>query len=108
MNSLIIPLIPGETYSYAIPLLKSEPLLWGFVWCAKDQPILEANFKQMKFTFSLDGKTPDPNNLANYDFPNQGQFCRVVGYQLTDWPAGEHHLSTTLTFLKKINDGFMD
>ena len=57
-------LIPGETYSYTIPLLKSEPLLWGFVWCAKDQPILEANFKQMKFTFSLDGKTPDANNLA--------------------------------------------
>ena len=44
----------------------------------------------------------------HYDFPNQGQFCRVVSYQLTDWPAGEHHLTTTLTFLKKINDGFMD
>jgi C-terminal processing protease CtpA/Prc len=102
------PVTPGETYAYTIPLLKSEPLLWGFFWCAKDQTILEANFKQMKFAFSLDGKTPDPKNLATLDFPNQGQFCRVVSYQLTDWPAGEHHLSTTLTFLKKINDGMSD
>ena len=70
-------------------------------------PVLEANFKQMKFTFSLDGKTPDANNLATFDFPNQGQLCRVVSYLVTDWPAGEHHLTTTLTFLKKINDGFM-
>jgi C-terminal processing protease CtpA/Prc len=102
------PVTPGETYTYTIPLLKSEPLLWGFFWCAKDQTILEENFKQMKFTFSLDGKTPDPNNLARFDFPSQGKFCRVISYQLTDWPAGEHHLSTTLTFLKKINDGMGD
>jgi hypothetical protein len=101
-------LIPGETYAYTIPLLKSEPLLWGFVWCAKDQPVLEANFKQMKITYSLDGKTPEANNLATFDFPNQGQFCRVVSYLVTDWPAGEHHLTTTLTFVKKINDGFED
>ena len=100
--------IPGETYIYTIPLLKSEPLLWGFFWCAKEQTILEANFKQMKFAFSLNGKIPDPNNLSTMDFASQSQFCRVVSYQLTDWPVGEHHLNTTLTFLKKINDGFGD
>jgi hypothetical protein len=78
------------------------------LWCATDQSTLEANFKQMKFTFSLDGKTTDPKNLATTDFSSQGQFCRAIGYQLTDWPAGEHHLSTELSFLKKINDGMSD
>jgi hypothetical protein len=32
----------------------------------------------------------------------------VVYAELTDWPAGEHHLSTIATFTAKINDGSAD
>lgn len=100
--------IPGQTYSYSIPIKKSQPVLWGFFWCAKDQATLESNFKAMKFSYSLNGEAPDPNNLLSIDIPNQGQVCRIVSYELTEWPAGEHHLTTIVTFTKKINDGFGD
>lgn len=102
------PTQPGNTYSYTIALKESQPLLWGFFWCAKDKTILESNFKALKFTFSLDGNSPDPNNLTSLDFPNQGQSCRIIVYQLINWPGGEHHLSTKVEIAKKINDGFAD
>lgn len=102
------PTKPGTTYNYTIPLKESQPLLWGFFWCAKDQPTLESNFKNFKFDFSLDGSAPDPKSLASLDFPNQGQSCRIIVYQLTNWPAGEHHLSTQVNILRKLSDGFAD
>ena len=102
------PVTPGETYTYTIQLKENKPLLWGFFWCAKDQTILDDNFKNMKFQFSLEDKTPDPANLVNLDFQSQGQFCRVISYQVKDWSGGEHHLSTTITIAKKINDGLDD
>lgn len=102
------PTQPGKTYSYTIALKESNPLMWGVFWCAKDQKTLDSNFKELKFAFTLDGMNPDPNNLANLDFTNQGQSCRIVVYQLTNWPGGEHHLSTNVTLARKINDGFQD
>lgn len=102
------PVLPGETYTYSIQMKEDKPLLWGFFWCAKDQPTLDENFKNMKFDFSLEGKTPDAKDLASLDFQSQGQFCRVISYQLIDWPGGEHHASTRITLAKKINDGFGD
>ena len=50
------PVTPGETYTYSIQLKENKPLLWGFFWCAKDQTILDDNFKNMKFEFSLEEK----------------------------------------------------
>lgn len=102
------PTQSSKTYTYTIPLKESQPLLWGFFWCAKDKTTLEANFENFKFTFLLDGNKPDPANLASVDFPNQGQSCRINVYQLIDWPAGEHHLSTQVTLVRKMNDGFTD
>ena len=102
------PTQPGKTYSYTIALKESNPLMWGVFWCAKDQTTLDSNFKDIKFTFTLDGTNPDPNNLASLDFTNQGQSCRIKVYQLTNWPGGEHHLSTNVTLARKINDGFQD
>ena len=102
------PTQPGKTYTYTIPLKESQPLMWGVFWCAKDQTTLDSNFKDIKFTFLLDGINPDPNNLASLDFTNQGQSCRIKVYQLTNWPGGEHHLSTQVTLARKINDGFQD
>jgi hypothetical protein len=102
------PTHPGKTYSYTIALKASQPLLWGYFWCAKDKTVLEENFNDFKFAFSLDGNKPDPNKLASLDFPNQGQSCRIIVYQLTDWPGGEHHLSTQITFARNLSDGFAD
>lgn len=100
--------LPGETYAYTLPIEGDQAALWSYIWCAKDQAILESNFKSIKLDFKLGEESPDPANLLTFDFPNSGQMCRLVAFKLSDWPVGEHHLTTTVTFTQKINDGFGD
>jgi C-terminal processing protease CtpA/Prc len=100
--------VPGETYSYTVPLKKSQQVLWGYFWCATDQAKLEQNFKNIQLDFTLNGVKQTGENLLSEDFANQGQACRVVAYNLDSWPAGEHHLQMLVTFKSKINDGMGD
>ncbi len=97
--------LPGETYTYTVPLKDSQQILWGYFWCAADQATLEQNFQNIKLDFTLNGVKQTSEDLFSEDFPNQGQACRVVAYNLDQWPAGEHHLQMLVTFKTKINDG---
>lgn len=97
---------PG-TITYTVPLAQSQPLIWAYVWCAKDTDTLKQNFDNIKLTFMLDGAVVT-SQMAQTDMENNGQQCRLVYTQLTDWPAGEHHLTTTASFAAKINDGSTD
>jgi C-terminal processing protease CtpA/Prc len=98
---------PG-TLTFTVPLTESEPLLWLYAWCTTTQQILEQNFENIELNFVLDGEEVPLSEMVTQDLPNAGQQCRLYYTVLSDWPAGEHHLSTTATFTNPINDGTAD
>src|SRR5215213_3230298 len=91
--------------TYTINLNESETLVWLYAWCAATQETLEQNFENIQLKFMLDGEEVPLSDLATQDLPNSGQQCRIYYTALSDWPSGEHHLSTTATFTGPINDG---
>lgn len=97
---------PG-TFKYTIPLSVSETLVWAYPWCASDAATLDQNFTKFKFKFTLDGEDVT-SQMSTADGSSNGQQCRLVFTALSDWPAGEHHLTTTVTYTDKINDGTAD
>jgi hypothetical protein len=98
---------PG-TLTYTIALSKPETLVWLYAWCTTTPEILKQNMENIQFKFVLDGKEVPPADMVTADLEDVGQICRVYYTALSDWPAGEHHLSTTVTFTSKINDGKAD
>lgn len=100
-----VDLKPGETYTYTLKLSDSQPLAWIYGWCASNADTLKANWEFIQLAFMLDGSTVDTTNLAEFDYAPGSQQCKLVAYELTDWPGGEHHLQTQVTFTQKINDG---
>lgn len=98
---------PG-TLTFTVPLLKDESLVWMYAWCTTTTDILNQNFQNIKLKFMLDGVEVPLDSLANEDLENNGQQCRLYYTALSDWPAGEHHLSITATFARSINDGTSD
>jgi hypothetical protein len=98
---------PG-TKTYTVNLNESETLVWLYAWCATTQEILDQNFENIELKFVLDGEEVPLSEIATQDLPNSGQQCRLYYTALSDWPVGEHHLSTTATFKNSINDGTAD
>lgn len=98
---------PG-TLTFTISLNRSETLIWGYAWCASTKEVLEQNFKDIRLKFVLNGKEIPIDQLNVFDVEARGQQCRLYYLALSDWPAGEHHLSTTATFMTALNDGTSD
>ncbi len=98
---------PG-TLTFTVPLIKDESFVWMYAWCTTTTEILDQNFQNIKLKFMIDGKEVPLDQLANEDLANGGQQCRLYYTALSDWPAGEHHLSITATFTRSINDGTAD
>ncbi len=94
--------------AYTVPLVEPEPLIWAYVWCAKDADTLTGNLEGIDLKFVLDDKEVSVDSLNNFETETGGQVCRVTYTSLSDWPVGEHHLTTTATFKVKINDGTAD
>jgi C-terminal processing protease CtpA/Prc len=99
--------VPGETYLFNVNLSKT-PVLWAYGWCAADEATLKSNFENIELTFTLNGEAVGIEQFANLDFESGGQSCRYYLLGLTDFPAGEHLLTTTITFTNPINDGLAD
>lgn len=95
---------PGTT-TYTVSLDKSEPLIWAYAWCAKDAATLEENLKRIRLKFVLDGVETGMDKMSTYGSDANGKKCMLIYAGLTDWPAGEHHLSTMATFTGTLNDG---
>jgi C-terminal processing protease CtpA/Prc len=98
---------PG-TLTFTVPLNKAETVIWLYAWCTATQEVLDQNFENIALKFTLDGEDVPLSDLATQDLPNSGQQCRIYYTALSDWPAGEHHLSTTATFSNTVNDGATD
>ena len=97
-----------RTFTYTIALSKSQDLFWAWNWCAKDQKTLDQNLTNIQLAFSLDGSAVPIDQFQKLDYPSNGQACTVYVTVLSDWQAGENHLSTTVTFTTAINDGMSD
>jgi hypothetical protein len=97
---------PG-VLSFTVPLSASEPLVWAYVWCAKDADTLKQNFTSIKLAFQLDGEDVT-SQMNTTDLVSNNQPCRLVYTVLQDWPAGEHRLTTSANFAASINDGTAD
>ena len=97
-----------QTFTYTITLNQSKDLLWIWGWCAKDQNTLEQNLKNIQVDFSLERKTVSLDQLQQASYDSGGQKCIAYLTVLSDWQAGENHLSITATFTAPINDGTID
>ena len=98
---------PG-TLSFTIPLAKTESLLWLYAWCATSTEILNQNLENIELKFELDGEEIPLDQLKQDELENNGQQCKLYYTALSNWPAGEHHLSTNATYTDSINDGTAD
>ena len=98
----------SKNFTFTITLNTSQDLLWSWGWCAKDTATLDSNLNNLGVKFTLDGQPVAPDKFLKLDYPNQGQQCTVYVLGLTNWPAGEHHAVTVVTFKTKINDGSSD
>lgn len=100
------PTKPGESYPYSIALKSAQPLIWAYGWCAGGQKTLDTNLKHLHLKFTLDGQDVPPSQFGTTGYePQTGVNCFVYFVELTDWPGGEHHLQTSVTFDAAINDG---
>ncbi len=97
-----------RTFPYIISLSESQPLLWVWGWCSKDQATLEENLGKIQVTFTLNGQPMSLDSFAKLDYDSSGKKCRVYVVGVTDWKGGESHAITKVTFTAPINDGTYD
>jgi C-terminal processing protease CtpA/Prc len=98
----------GQTYLYTVPLSTSRDLLWIYGWCTADQASFTDNWSKIQLVFTLDGQEVPLDSFAEFEGALQGQQCRFYYVLLSDWPVGEHVLTTQVTFTTPLNDGFAD
>jgi len=98
---------PG-TLTFTIPLSKPTTTIWSYAWCSKDADTLTQNLENITLKFVLDGETVPLGQMTTFDTESNGKSCRLFYAALSDWPVGEHHLTTTATFKSAINDGTTD
>ncbi|PWH17174.1 MAG: peptidase S41 [Anaerolineae bacterium] len=98
----------NRTFPYTIVLNKSQDLFWAWGWCAKDAATLTQNLNKIKLTFLLEGKEIPLEQFQRLNYESGGQQCAVYLTVLYDWPGGEHHLTTKVTFTAPVNDGVLN
>jgi C-terminal processing protease CtpA/Prc len=101
-------MVMNQTFTYTIALNNPQDLFWAWGWCAKDQATLDQNLKDIQLEFSLAGEAVPLDQFQKLDYTSGGQNCTAYITVLSDWQAGENHLSTTVTFTASINDGTAD
>jgi hypothetical protein len=94
--------------TYTINLPQSTTLIWAYGWCAGDAATVQQNFEKIDLNFVLDGEEVPVDQMGTFETESGGNQCRLIYTALSDWPGGEHHITTTATFTEKINDGTAD
>jgi C-terminal processing protease CtpA/Prc len=98
---------PGVV-TYTVNLTQSDTLIWTYAWCASDTATVQQNFEKIDLKFVLDGEEVSVDQMGTFETASGGNQCRLIYTALSDWPGGEHHITTTATFTEKINDGTAD
>jgi hypothetical protein len=95
----------GETYFYTIVMEESQDVMWVYGWCAVTPEQLAENWENISLVFMLDAEEILLDAFAEVEGPFADQECRLYYALLTDWPSGEHLLSTEVTFATELDDG---
>jgi hypothetical protein len=98
----------GETYTYTITMDRSRDVMWVYGWCATTKELLAQNWDHISLVFTLDGEEVPLDSFVRLEDNFDEMECRLYYTLLTDWPRGEHLLTTEATFASAINDGLDD
>ena len=94
---------PG-TRLYTIQMGESRDVLWLTGWCATQEQFNQ-NWENIELVFTLDGEPVPLTSFSRQDSPNGANQCRFYYVLLTDWPVGEHVVTTEMKFTEELNDG---
>jgi hypothetical protein len=100
---------PSDLFLYDVELPGSGqfPVAWSYGWCASQAAILEENFRSIQLDFIMNGA---PVSLDHFVVINKessdGSACREYAALITNWPEGQHHLETRVTFTQDVHDGW--
>ena len=100
---------PGDLYLYEVQLPGSGqfPVAWSYGWCASLEEILDDNFKSIQLEFLVNGSpVPFDHFVVLQEAHEDGSACREYAGLVTNWPEGQHHLETHVTFTQDIHDGW--
>lgn len=96
----------GETYTYTVGMSESQDVIWMYGWCASSKEVLDQNWEHIQLAFSLNGQRVSLSRFVRLDGSAGETACRLHYVLVTDWPNGDHRLSTEVTFEQPIDDGF--
>ncbi len=96
----------GETYTYTIVMDRSQDVTWVYNWCTATEEQLVQNWDNISLVFTLDGEEVPLERFVRLEGNLGGVECRLYYALLTDWPRGEHVLTTKVTFATELDDGF--
>ncbi|MBA7707976.1 hypothetical protein ES703_116861 [subsurface metagenome] len=96
----------GETYTYTIVMDHSQDVMWVYNWCTATKEQLTENWDNISLVFTLDGEAVPLDSFVALEGNFGEQECRLYYTLLTDWPRGEHVLTTQVTFATTLDDGF--
>lgn len=96
----------GETYVYTITMDRSQDVMWVYGWCAATEEHLTENWDNISLAFTLDGEAVPLDSFASLEGTFEDEECRLYYALLTDWPSGEHVLTSEVTFATELDDGF--
>jgi C-terminal processing protease CtpA/Prc len=94
---------PGDVI-YNIPLDRSEELLWAAWWCASLEKF-DQNWEHISLTMTLDGGNIALDRFLELEGPFEDMMCRYYIASLSDWPVGEHVLTTEMSFATQLDNG---
>ncbi|HEY43073.1 MAG TPA: PDZ domain-containing protein [Anaerolineae bacterium] len=100
-------LFEPATVIYNIPLDRSRDLLWATWWCASPDRF-DQNWENIILVMTLDGVNVPLDRFVELEGSIEDMMCRYYVTSLTDWPLGEHVLTTEITFTSQLDDGVQD
>jgi hypothetical protein len=102
------PAYAGNTYPFTVSIQQSEPVLFGWGWCAADQTTLDENLAHIKYSFSMNNSPLSTRQMAVNTWSDSESACEWNGFGLHKWSIGEYHLEIKVEYTRAINDGWGD
>ena len=116
--SMTDPQEQNNVLTYWIRRPQIDAVVWYSGWCSITTDILDDNWKNLEFVFTINGKqAPYSSFIVSSDYDYQIEIegrgeqlakCRDFFTILKDWPKGEHVLSVETKLRKPIFDGWYD
>lgn len=86
----------------------NQPVLIMLGWCTTTKDILDQNDQQIKWSLNVDGQDVDVTKLFIYNQQLPDRICLSGVGVIRQWSVGTHTITTKMTTLQKINDGWDD